>query len=319
MTKKSIFCCLVILFSLHADAQPVKKHGQLKVEATQLKDAHGNAVVMRGMSFGWHNWWPRFYTAGTVSWLYTDWKCNVVRAAMGVEPRGSYMQRPDWSMEKIKTVVDEAIRQNIYVIIDWHSHGIQLEPAKKFFSEMASIYGKNPHVIYEIVNEPDYESWEEVKKYAIELISTIRAIDADNIILVGSPHWDQDVHLVADDPIKGFSNIMYTLHYYAASHGQRLRDRADYALRKGIPLFISESAGMESSGNGALNMQEWNKWIEWSEKKKISWITWSVADKDETCSVLLPAASSNGNWKETDLKESGKRAREFIRRYNQEE
>src|ERR1043165_4642947 len=201
---KHLLAALCILLVLSVTAQPVKEHGQLKVEGTQLKDAHGNPVVLRGMSFGWHNWWPRFYNAGTVEWLYKDWKCNVVRAAMGVEPRGSYMQRPDWSKEKIKAVVDEAIRQNIYVIIDWHSHGIQLEQAKKFFAEMASTYGKNPHVIYEIVNEPDYESWDEVKKYAIEIISTIRAIDADNIILVGSPHWDQDIHLVADDPIKGY-------------------------------------------------------------------------------------------------------------------
>lgn len=315
---KHLLAALCILVVVSVTAQPVKEHGQLKVEGTQLKDAHGNPVVLRGMSFGWHNWWPRFYNAGTVEWLYKDWKCNVVRAAMGVEPRGSYMQRPDWSKEKIKAVVDEAIRQNIYVIIDWHSHGIQLEQAKKFFAEMASTYGKNPHVIYEIVNEPDYESWDEVKKYAIEIISTIRAIDADNIILVGSPHWDQDIHLVADDPIKGYSNIMYTLHYYAASHGQPLRERAGYALQKGIPLFISESAGMQSSGNGSLNMQEWNKWIEWSEKNKISWITWSISDKDETCSVLLPEAPSDGKWKDTDLKESGKRTRELIRRYSQE-
>ena len=298
------------------DAQPIKSYGQLRVEGTQLKDEQGKPVVLRGMSFGWHNWWPRFYTAGVVQWLHKDWGCTVIRAAMGIEPERGYIKKPDWSKETIKAVVDAAIKEGIYVIIDWHSHNINLEEAKTFFIDMASTYGKEPHVIYEIFNEPDKESWQAVKKYSLEIIKAIRAIDPDNIILVGSPHWDQDIHLAADDPITGFSNLMYTMHYYAATHKQWLRDRCDYALRKGLPLFISESAGMEATGDGPINMEEWEKWIEWSEQHKISWLTWSVADKNETCSVLLPSADSNGHWREMDLKESGLITRELLRKYN---
>jgi endoglucanase len=135
---------------------------------------------------------------------------------------------------------------------------------------------------------------------------------------VGSPHWDQDIHLVADDPIKGYNNLMYSLHFYAATHKQPLRDRGDYALKKGLPIFISESAGMEATGNGPLNETEWNAWIAWAEKNKISWITWSVSDKNETCSVLLPTASPTGNWDPKDLKESGQKTRELIRKYQEE-
>lgn len=174
-------------------------------------------------------------------------------------------------------------------------------------------------MIYEIFNEPDYESWADVKDYSVEVMKAIRAVDPDNIILVGNPHWDQDVHTVADDPITGFTNIMYTLHFYAATHRQFLRDRADYALQKGVPVFISESAGMESSGNGPINEGEWKKWIEWAESKKISWVTWSISDKDETCSVLRPSAKSEGNWSDSDMKESGLKARALIRQYNGEE
>ena len=181
---------------------------------------------------------------------------------------------------------------------------------------MAAQYGAYPHVIYEIFNEPDEESWADVKKYSIEIIKTIRAIDPDNIILVGTPHWDQDVQLAADDPITGYSNIMYTLHFYAATHSQYLRDRGNYALSKKLPLFISESAGMEATGDGPINDSEWQHWIDWAEQNKISWITWSVSDKDETCSVLKPTAADKGNWKDADLKESGIKARELLRKYN---
>ncbi len=314
--KRILFLSWITIIFYSSIAQPVKKHGALKVEGVQLKDAKGTDVVLRGMSFGWHNWWPRFYTAGTVEWMHKDWGINVVRAAMGIEPDGGYLKKMEWSKQTIKNVVDAAIKENIYVIIDWHSHNINLKEAKEFFTEMATKYGKNPHVIYEIFNEPDEESWTAVKEYSIEVIKAIRAVDPDNIILVGSPHWDQDIHLAADDPIKGFSNLMYTMHFYAATHKQWLRDRCDYALKKGLPLFISESAGMEASGDGPLNVEEWNKWIEWAEQRKVSWITWSVSDKNETCSVLLPTAGSEGKWKETDMKESGVKTREMIKKYS---
>ncbi len=303
-------------FCLPLNAQPVKTHGKLKVDGVYLKDEHNNNVVLRGMSFGWHNWHSRFYNAGAVKWLHDDWQCSVVRAAMGVEPKGAYLDKAEWSKEKIRAVIDGAIKEGIYVIIDFHSHNIKLEEAKKFFTEMATTYGKAPNIIYEIFNEPDYETWEEVKAYSKEIISTIRKIDADNIILVGSPRWDQDINIVADDPLQGFTNIMYTVHFYAATHKQELRDKCNYALDKKTPIFISESAGMEATGDGPINYGEWNKWIEWAEKNKISWLTWSLSDKDETCSVLLPTADSDGNWQDKDLKESGIKTRELIRKYS---
>jgi endoglucanase len=310
---------LVIFLSIasSAIAQPVKQHGALKVTGTQLVDKNNNPLVLRGMSFGWHNLWPRVYNAGAVKWLKDDWKCNVVRASMGIELNDSgYLKSPDFAAGKVKTVVDAAIREGVYVIIDWHDHNIHLDEAKKFFSEMASRYGKNPHVIYEIFNEPDYETWPQVKAYSEEVIKTIRAIDPDNIILVGSPKWDQDIHLPAADPIKGYDNLMYTVHFYAATHKKWLRDRTDEAIKKGLPIFISECAGMEATGDGPLNYEEWQAWIDWMEANKLSWIFWSVSDKDETCSVLKKSAASNGNWKESDLKEYGVKAREYLRRYN---
>ncbi len=297
-------------------SQPVKLHGQLSVKGTQLVDQKGQPVVLRGMSFGWHNFWPRFYNADVVDWLYKDWDCSIVRAAMGVEPDSGYLKDPVWSKNKVKAVVDAAIKEGIYVIIDWHSHNINMPQAKDFFIEMAKEYGSYPNVIYELFNEPAHNSWPEVKAYAIEIITAIRAIDPDNIIFVGSPHWDQDINLPADDPIVGFKNIMYTMHFYAATHKQWLRDRTDSALKKGLPVFISESAGMEASGDGKIDDEEWKKWLDWAEKNKLSWIIWSVSDKDETCSVLKKSASSKGKWSDSDLKESGIKSRNYIRYFN---
>ena len=295
---------------------PVAINGKLQVNGTQLCNQNGEAIMLRGASFGWHNLWPRFYNRKAVAWLAADWKCNVVRASMGVGLDDSYLENPENALKCMTNVIDGAIKQGIYVIIDFHSHKIHTEEAKRFFTLMAKKYGNNPNVIYEIWNEPDYYTWPEVKAYSEELIKTIRAIDPDNIILVGSPHWDQDIHLVAEDPIKGQTNLMYTMHFYAGTHKQWLRDRTDAAMAKGIPIFVSECAGMEATGDGPVDEVEWKAFLDWMEARKISWIVWSVSDKNETCSMLLPRASAEGNWTDDLIKSWGKISRESIRKGN---
>jgi endoglucanase len=291
----------------------VSKHGQLSVEGTSMVDEHGEKVMLKGVSYGWHNWWPRFYNEETVKVFAEDWECTVVRAAMGVGPDSGYTDKPIWSQDLIESVVKGAIANDIYVIIDWHSHHIFQDEAVEFFSNMAEKYGESPNIIYEIYNEPVHDTWEEVKAYSIEVIKAIREYDPDNIILVGSPHWDQDVHIAADDPITAYDNLMYTLHFYAGTHGQYLRDRGDYAMEKGLPLFVSESAGMEANGDGPVAYEEWNSWIEWMVENKISWVSWSIADKDESCSMLKKNASSEGPWSEEEMKETGNKTRELLK------
>ena len=237
--------------------------------------------------------------------LIKDWGAQVLRASMGVELEGAYIDNPELGVQCVQAVVDAAIAHDTYVIIDWHSHGIRTEEAKGFFTQMATRYKGVPNVIYEIFNEPVEDSWEAVKAYSEEVIKAIRAVEPDAVILVGCPHWDQDIHLAADDPIMGQKNLMYTLHFYAATHGQWLRDRADYALDKGLPLFVSECAGMEASGDGPINPEEWGRWVDWMDQRAISWAAWSISDKDETCSMLFPKASSERNWQEDDVKEWG--------------
>lgn len=318
MKLKAKYGPLIMFFVFYvSQAQFVKHHGRLYVEGTQLTDQNNNPIVLRGMSFGWHSMWPRFYNEKAVKWLKKDFNCNVVRAAMGIElGKMSYLKEPEFSKEKVEAVVSGAIKSDIYVIIDWHSHNINLKEATEFFNEMSKKYAKYPNVLYEIFNEPDHESWPEIKAYAEEIIKVIRMNDPDNIILVGSPHWDQDVDLPAADPVKGYTNIMYTMHFYAATHGKELRDRTDEAIKKGLPIFISESAGMEATGDGPLDLKAWQEYMDWMENRKLSWITWSVSDKDETCSILKKSAKSEGEWKENDLNNSGIKVREFLRKYN---
>src|SRR6187431_654025 len=144
-TFKIISMKLITLILLCAvmssTAQPVKTHGQLKVTGPQLMDQHNQPLVLNGMSFGWSCFHPRFYTSAATKWLHKDWQCDVVRAALGVEPDRGYLKDSARSVQLVKTVVDAAIEEGIYVIIDWHSHNLNLKEAKSFFATMATTYG----------------------------------------------------------------------------------------------------------------------------------------------------------------------------------
>lgn len=314
---KKLFSLIVsVLLVVMLNAQVVKQNGQLQVVGTQLVNATGNSVTLHGMSFGWSCFHPRFYTAGAVRELVKEWNSTVIRASLGVEPAKGYKQDAAAQVKLIKTVIDAAIKEDVYVIIDWHSHIISLEEAKAFFRNIATDYHQYPNIIYEIFNEPDHETWPEVKNYSEEVIKVIRAIDKNNIILVGSPRWDQEVQLPAADPIKGFDNLMYTMHFYAGTHKKWLRDRTDQAIQQGLPVFVSECAGMEATGDGPIDHEEWKKFREWMDEKKISWLAWSVSDKAETSAVLNPSADSNGNWKDSDIKEWGQLTKKILKNYS---
>ncbi len=306
---------LIIAFIANGFSQPVNEYGPLQVIGTHLCDSSGNSISLRGMSLGWHNWWPRFYNGDAVEWMADDWKIDVVRAAIGVDETGGYQSDSANAVDLAKNVIEGAVDAGIYVIIDWHTHNINKEDAITFFSFMARKYGHLPNIIYEIFNEPDTETWAEVKAYSEELIDTIRSIDSNNIILVGSPSWNQDLDLVAADPIKGFDNIMYTMHFYAATHGEYIRTRCDAAIEDSIPIFVSESAGCESDGDGDIDTVEWAAYIQWMEESQISWLCWTISDKEETCAALNTSADSAGNWTSDDLTETGKIYRTLFNKY----
>ena len=318
--KRTIIAIVMAMMTIASFAKkeptPVQQWGQLKVVGTQLCDQNGNAVTLRGASLGWHNLWPRFYNAKAVKWLAKDWNAKVIRAAMGIMIEDNYLENPSFALDCIEPVVKAAIKEGVYVIIDWHSHELKTKEAVKFFGKMAKKYGANANVIYEIYNEPVEDSWESLKEYSKAVIDEIRKYDPDNIILVGCPHWDQDIHIVAESPLEGYNNIMYTVHFYAGTHKQYLRDRVDAAMQKGIPVFISECASMDASGDGKLDKSSWNEWVEFMEAKKISWVCWSVSDKNETCSMLLPRAKATDNWTKDLIKPWGKIVRETLRMKN---
>lgn len=288
----------------------VSQNGQLRVEGTRLVNERGETVTLRGMSTHGIQWYPQFASRGAIA-ATASRGANLFRVA-AYSAEGGYTADSAGVLEKTFAAADNAIAEDMYVIIDWHilSDGDPLANAdygEDFLKKAAERYKDSPAVIYEICNEPNGNiSWSgNVKPYANRIIPAIREIDPDAVILVGSPQWSQNVNEAADDPLD-FENIMYTCHFYAGTHGQWLRDRIDYAIAKGAPIFISEWGTSAADGNGGVFIEESRVWLEFLRERSISWANWSLCDKNETSAALKPGASAEGGWSEEDLSESGR-------------
>lgn len=299
----------------------VSTNGRLRVEHGQVVNKNGVPPDICGVSFSWSLWQgQKYYNAAVVDWLTTDFKVSLIRASMAVEPEGGYLQFPEKQMGLINTVVDEAVKNNIYVLIDWHDHhsNLHVNQSKIFFTAMAQKYHGVPNVIYEIWNEPTEIPWDTVKNYALQIIPVIRKYDRDNLIIVGSPHWDQDVDIAANNPLMGFNNVAYSFHFYASdpNHQQVLRAKADKAIKKGLPLMVTEWGVGESNGDGKFDKDEVNNWMQWLNDNHMSWTNWNLTDKQETTGLLMPGASIDGGWAVGQLSPAGSFIRERLRGLN---
>ena len=311
-----IIFSFINLQSANAQMTAVEKYGQLRVQGNRIVDKNGAVVQLRGMSLYWSQWIPKYYTYNTVKWLRDDWKITVIRAAMGINgSTDGYLVNPTAEKNKVIAVVDAAIQLGVYVIIDWHDHNAHNSraQAQAFFAEMAQRYGNSPNVLYETWNEPLNVPWATtIKPYHEAIISSIRRYDADNIIICGTRTWSQEVDEAALNPISG-GNIAYTLHYYANSHGQWLRDRAQAALNRGVALFVTEYGTTDASGNGTVSETESRNWWTFLDNNRVGHANWSVADISESSAALVAGASANGGWTTSQIKQSGQIVRNELR------
>lgn len=294
---------------------PVARHGALRVADGRVVDSHGQPVTLRGMSLFWSQWAPHYYTRDTVAWLASDWKVSAVRAAIAAEGPDSALTHMDREIAKAATVIEAAREQGVYVIVDWHAHRPHPEQAERFLTELARRYGHLPNVIWEPFNEPlrDNVDWSrDVKPYHQRMVAAIRRVDPDNLIVLGSPSWSQDVDIAARDPVAG-ENLVYTLHYYAATHKAELRAKADAALAAGLALMITEYGVVEATGNGPVDLASSQEWWDWAERNGVSYLAWSIGDRNETSAALQPGAPAWG-WGDGQLTPAGRLMRSHLRR-----
>jgi endoglucanase len=294
---------------------PVALHGRLHACGPRICGEDEKPVQLRGMSFFWSNtgWGQeRFFQRQAVDTLVDGWHATVVRVPLGVQQNGGYLVDGPGNEARVRAVVDAAIARGIYVVIDWHSHAVLEKEAVAFFARMARAYARSPNVIWETFNEPMRHDWvDELTPYHEAVIAAIRKAGSPNLVILGTPTWSQDVDTAALDPITSDKNVAYALHFYAGTHKQSLREKADAAMKRGIAVFVTEWGSCNSAGQGEVDEAETRRWMAWMDQHQVSSAGWTVSDKNETASAFVPGAPS-ASWSDDQLTPSGKLARAYI-------
>ena len=310
-----------------AGATPVATHGKLSVNGTQLVDSKGQPFQLRGISTHGLQWdvGYRYNNKAAFQTVRDDWGANCIRLAMYVG-EGGYLSQPSKMKSEVNKGVSYATDLGMYVIIDWHilndgtnnpkNHQTQ---AIDFFTEMAKKYKDYNNVIYEICNEPNGDvKWTDIKSYAEAVIPAIRKYDKDAIIIVGTPTWSQlgsagDKYEPAENPIKGYSNIMYEFHFYASepAHNQWQTEKIGKSIDKGLPVFVSEFGLSEASGNGNVDLTKAAEWMKRCDDRNVSYCAWSLCNKNESSALISSSCSKTSGWSASELSKAG----QFIRNH----
>ncbi|MBR4906921.1 MAG: glycoside hydrolase family 5 protein [Clostridia bacterium] len=286
--------------------------GRLQVIDGKLCGKDGKPVMLRGVSFNGLITSESFLNDPLFEEL-SDAGVNLLRLPVYTYGVGiiGYCTKGDKERHKqdIAAGVELTKNHDMYVIIDWHilSDGdpnTYLDEAKVFFAEMAETYGDCSNVLYEICNEPNGVDWQTVKRYAEQVIPVIREKDPDSVILVGNPDWSKDLKSVAADPLS-FDNILYSLHFYSATHGQEYRDLTEQVSKSGLPVFVTEFGITAASGGHPRDKESADAWIDLLEREGISYCMWALSKAPEACSMIRSTVPKSSGFAQDDYTETG--------------
>lgn len=296
-----------------AGAGVVSDHGRLRVQGNKIVDSLGRPVQLAGMSLYWPEWassGKNFYTAAAVQTLANDWKASVVRAPMPVYTPNSTPQIQFNSATytpMIKTVIDAAIANDIYVVVDWHVEGDSVleDSAKAFFGELARSYQGCPNILWEIWNEPINSSWATIRNYTGDMLPVIRQY-SQNIVIVGCPNWSHAIQLPLISPVTTDSNIAYSTHFYACSDSTSLQKTVTSAASK-LPIFLSEWGTTSSDGRTGFCTGWSDSWLALAKSLGLSWTNWSFSNVGGNSQALtgtsLTSLTASGTYVKGKIQE----------------
>ena len=316
--------CGELLLTAEYAANGYLEHGKLRVIGKNLCDKNRDKFQLYGLSYHGLQWFGRYVNRDTIIAIQNNFGVNVIRLAC-YSSEGGWAEGGNTVKNNYKRYIDTAIKTaaeiGLYVVVDWHMLGAEFEPdenplyyledAKEFFEYVASTYKDYDNVLYEIMNEPSGSAtWKDCKDYANIIIPIIRKY-TDAVVLVGNPHWSADLNSVMKDPLEGYSNIMYTLHFYDDDFSNP--SQVISAWDKGFPIFITEYGFMDSDGDGSMNYSSGKNWLKVLDERNISYIAWNISNSKGSSSILKQGNSTMTEFVDANLKEWGIYLRQLYR------
>lgn len=297
---------------------PFGINGNLTLVGTQIRNQHNDAIQLRGMSTHGLQYRGNCYNTNSLNLLFDSWGADILRISMYVQ-EGGYEDDPVYFTNFVDSLVEICYQKGIYALIDWHmlhpgDPNANTDLAKVFFEHVSAEHASKGNVLYEICNEPNPRdgevTWPMIKNYADTIIPIIRANDPNGIIIVGTPEYAARPDLVIGNPVAMSSNVMYTMHFYAADdwserHQEKRMGYVAEAIENGVPVFVTEFGTQDGYGDGANNFVKSARWLRFLSERKISWCNWNYSDSPLSGAVWKNGTCPNGPWTDENLKESG--------------
>ena len=311
--------------TISADATtPVAINGQLHVCGNNLCNQFKQPIQLRGMSTHGLQWygWGNCITESSLDALAYDWGADILRISLYVQ-EGGYETDPQGFTAQVNTIIEAATARGMYALVDWHQltpgdPNANLENARRFFTDIARAHNGKNNILYDIANEPNNVSWAGIKRYAEQIIPVIRRYDPDAVVLVGTHGWASlgisdggSAQDIVSNPIAA-DNLMYTFHFYAASHGAVYRNELAWAAER-LPIFVSEWGSQTYTGDGGNDFASAQAYIDLMAQKKISWTSWNYSDDFRSGAAFRPGTcANNGPWSGGSLKSAGQWVKDRI-------
>ena len=292
---------------------PAALHGPLHIEGTYILDQNNEIFQLRGLSTHGIQWFGEYLNPTLLKSLRDYLYTNVIRLALYADYKGGYLENQEAYTKILEDAIGEASKLGLYVIIDWHilEEGnplTHLEDAQTFFNYMSMKYQNYPNIIFELCNEPNGNTvnWEDqIRPYAEALLKIIRVSAPEQLVIVGTPRWCQSPLSVVKNKLED-PNVLYAFHFYANSHGSILRDQLNTAITvHQLPIIVSEFGTCDANGSGTVNIEQSDRWLDLLDTHHVSWLNWSLCDKDEASAFLRPNTPSDLPITNENLTESG--------------
>jgi hypothetical protein len=316
------------------------------VQGAKVLDAQGNPHLFRGVDR------PSLESTsggdslseGDYQVMAQNWKANVVRVSLNQDFWLS--DSPGYDPTYSATVDQQVQWAEMYgmdVILDLHwsdmgsysnSPGGQQEMADAhsvtFWQQVAAHYMSDPHVLFELYNEPELygagDPWGVwlnggttgstgggASFTAVgmqQLYNAVRGTGATNLVILGGIHYAYDLSGVSSHPIQNGSNILYATHPYSESDKQPSDwYRAFGSLAATAPVIATEFGNQQTgSPTGPCDTSYLSEFLQYAALKNpsgttapantLSWTAWAFYVASDQChypTLLSDYYTPNGN------------------------
>ena len=235
----------------------------LTTRGPELRTADGDVIVLRGVMA------PDPAALADDGRFARDLVENVAATGANVlrvpvHP-GNWAADPDYLWRYLDPIVRWAGEEGLYVILDWHVIGnvatgeapsepdlfaADLDETREFWTAVARHFADAPHVLFELVNEPQGISPDAWRDVADELTALVRAQGAGQPVVVGGTEYARDLSWLTDGGDGGVGGVgavggidddevVYATHVYPI-HGQAGWDAWFGDVTDRYPLLLTE-------------------------------------------------------------------------------